>query len=86
MPVFQTVPNVLRLEEALASLTALVDVVDAVHEFEFARFRSKEIVPEVVTGFVPPRVSVELGVLAVTEVTVPEPPIGKPSEEVAVSS
>src|SRR5690349_12718031 len=36
------------------------------------RLISKLMVPEVVTGFVPPKVRVEFGVAAVTEVTVPE--------------
>lgn len=43
----------------------------AVHAFPWARFRSAFIVPTPVTGFVPPRESVELGVAKVTEVTVP---------------
>lgn len=36
-----------------------------------ARFKSALIVPKVVTGFVPPRESVALGVARVTDVTVP---------------
>ena len=43
--------------------------------FGLARFKSKEIVPDVVTGFVPPKVKVEFGVLASTDVTVPLPPV-----------
>lgn len=36
--------------------------------------RSALIVPDVVTGFVPPRVKVEFGEASVTDVTVPPPP------------
>ena len=39
----------------------------------FERLRSTLIVPDVVTGFVPPNERLEFGVANVMEVTVPEP-------------
>ena len=42
--------------------------------FGCAKFKSKLMVPLVVTGFVPPKERVLLGVDSVTDVTVPEPP------------
>ena len=50
----------------------------AVQILAFPKLRSALIVPEVVTGFVPPRDSVPFGVASVTDVTVPLPPLPVP--------
>jgi hypothetical protein len=51
---------------------AFLNCCKPVQMFGLVKFKSALMVPDVVTGFVPPSVRVELGVAKVTEETVPE--------------